>query len=187
MFFPNSFSKRSNNDNLQFSNSILLSIGSLTIDSCGSCCTTAGNCFSSPMRTNLAIAFSAPCLALNNPNTKGSKICDASSIIARSNFLRLKISILLINAVVVPQNIFVSTINVLRSLSLMLSRLAILSSNRYFLYSGLHPWLLPKRKKFRLFSTNLLQISSTALLVYAIKSMDTLGSVKCSFKTFNIP
>ena len=57
--------------------------GSATADSSGVCCTTAGNCLWSPMRTKRPIDSTPPEVAPRMPTTWGSSICDASSMMAR--------------------------------------------------------------------------------------------------------
>ena len=167
-----------------------LSSGSLTTDSSTDCCTTAGNCLWSPIRTNRSIASFSLSWAVSRPIRCGSRICDDSSTMARVKCLSFNRLILAFKALVVPQN----TLELLMSLfkpfppSTFVER----EDSRNSRYSSEQERSEPMRMKSksgssRFISTSLLQISSTALLVYESNSTFESGSVSSSLRRFTSP
>ena len=154
---------RSNRELRQSLIPIFINSGSDTIDSLSDCWTTAGSCLWSPMKINLSMAVWFLCLAHSIPSKFGSRIWDASSIIARSKCLmpnKLSFPDML---VIVPTNTWVSWITLQTISAFGFNR--IFSSNRFFLKRSSQDNSEPILIYWILCLSILSQISSTARLV----------------------
>ncbi len=175
---PYLFSIRSNSDRRQSVRSMSLSRGSCTLDTSSVCCTTAGNCLWSPIMTNFLITGSSLWVAESSGSRCGSSICDASSMMARSNCLSWNSDCCDVSDAVVPTKTRAACNACLTSSSLCIPET--LSLSRYGRLSCEVDSLLPMRMKSIPSSISFPQISSTALLVYDMSSTAVPSSASCS-------